>query len=111
MYIGQRCIELSPSTEGSEVTNCTSGVPGVGYQGDTCVIVYSNTMGRLYQLRSCQENTGWTIISGDYVNLTYIHIRIHIHDCIYGLRQVGINHMATDSNQKCAFLLNNSILF
>ena len=72
-YEGQRCIELPQSTEGFEVINCTSGVAGVGYHGDTCVIVYSNTMGQLYQLRSCQENTGWTIISGNYVNLTYIY--------------------------------------
>lgn len=64
IYVDQQCIELPSSTEGSEVTNCTSGVPGVGYQGDTCIIVYSNTMGQLYQLRSCQENTEWIMTSG-----------------------------------------------
>ena len=64
IYADQQCIELAPSIEGSEVTNCTSGVPGVGYQGDTCIIVYNNTVGQVNQLRSCQENREWTITSG-----------------------------------------------
>ena len=68
MYVDQQCTELSPSTEGSEVTNCTSGVPGVAYQGDTCIIVYSKIMRQLYQLRSCQENT-WIITSGTYITI------------------------------------------
>jgi len=67
-FIGQQCSEPLPAIEEYEIYNCTSGITGVGFQGDTCVISYNNMTHEVNDLLYCQENAEWTIISG---NLKY----------------------------------------
>ena len=65
-YIGQECIGLASNIEGSEIINCTSGITRFGYQGDTCVIIYNNTLGQVKEIWSCQENGEWINTSSMY---------------------------------------------
>ena len=60
IYIGIRCDNLSAPANG-EITSCSSGRVGVGYEGDTC----SFTCNTGYELtgsdtRICQSNGSWS---------------------------------------------------
>ena len=57
--IGIQCDNLSPPSN-VEITSCSSGKVGVGYEGDTC----SFTCNTGYELtgsdtRACQSNGSW----------------------------------------------------
>ena len=44
------------AADGVEISNCTSGISGVGYEGDTCIVMYDNVT----ELWACQINMNWT---------------------------------------------------
>ena len=60
VYLDIRCDNLSTPSNG-EITSCSSGRVGVGYEGDTC----SFTCNTGYELtssdtRTCQSNGSWS---------------------------------------------------
>jgi len=57
------CDELTPSIEGTVISNCTSGTPGVGYLGDTCILSYQNGE-RVMEMWACKANMTWVRVSG-----------------------------------------------
>ena len=82
--IGQECIGLTSNVEGSKITNCTSGITQFGYQGDTCVVIYNNTIGQVKELWSCQENGEWISTSGminmdAYICVSSFYVRMYVH--------------------------------
>ena len=54
----------------AEIRDCTSGVLRVGYEGDTCTVMYDNVT----ELWLCEDNMDWTKTSCKfmYVHLCYI---------------------------------------
>ena len=59
---GVMCEAFTTTVEGSVIKNCTSGISGVGYVGDTCIVMYYN----ITELWLCQNNREWTTVSGKY---------------------------------------------
>jgi len=90
-HLGIRCNDFTPSVyiksvatyesvvegsaeDGIGISNCTSGVSGVGYEGDTCIAMYDNVT----ELWTCQVsiNAGnWTKTSCKL--LVYIDVYFH----------------------------------
>ena len=59
-HVDIRCADLSAPANG-EITSCSSGTVGVGYEGDTC----SFTCNTGYELtgsdtRTCQSDGSWS---------------------------------------------------
>ena len=57
------CNDLLSSVEGAEISNCTSGTSGVGYEGDTCIISYQDGA-QVTELWECKANMIWIRVSG-----------------------------------------------
>ena len=69
------CDNLTTPSNG-EIISCSSGIPGVGYEGDTC----SFTCNTGYELtgsdtRTCQSNGSWSG-SDDVCNRSKVHLII-----------------------------------
>ena len=60
-FIDIRCNDLSSAPANGEISSCSSGRVGVGYEGDTC----SFTCNTGYELtgndtRTCQSDSSWS---------------------------------------------------
>ena len=64
------------------ITSCSSGTPGVGYEGDTC----NFTCNTGYELtgsdtRTCQSDGSWSG-SDDVCNRSKVHLVILVYSCL-----------------------------
>ena len=55
-----RCVDLSPPVNGS-ITSCSSGILGLGYEGDTCSFTCNTGYGLIgVNPRTCQSDGSWS---------------------------------------------------
>jgi len=53
-FVAIICAELTSTIEGAVISNCTSGTPGVGYLGNTCIISHQNGA-RVMEMWLCES--------------------------------------------------------
>ena len=63
IWTERRCSALPSRVKGLVISNCTSGVPGVGYVGNTCIISYQDGV-RVMEMWECKFSMSWVKVSG-----------------------------------------------